>query len=84
MQANLQFRGIGALQSMAQNSNTESTPEQITEIIISNYESLYKFSKFKCSAESRHGKKIYKFDQRKTGYKTLFEHYRKHHKDLFE
>ena len=82
VQINLQFRGIGALQSMAQNSNTESTPEEIREISTSNYESLYKFSKLNSSAECRQCKKIYKFDQRKTGYKTLSEHYRKHHKNL--
>ena len=84
VRVNLQFRGIDALQNMAGNSNTESTPEEITEIITSNYKSPYKSSKLNSSAEYRQCKKIYKFDQRKTGYKTLSEHYRKHHKDLFD
>ena len=84
VQINLQFSGIGILQSMAQNSNTEATSEEIKEIITSDYESLYNFSKLNSSAECRQCKIIYKTDQRKTGYKTLSEHYHKPLNNLFE
>ena len=74
---NLQFREISHLQSMPQNSNSESTPEEITEIITSIYENLYKFFELNSSAECSQCKKIYNFDQKKTGNKTLSKHYRK-------
>ena len=81
---NLQFREINQLQSMAQNPNSESTPEEITEIIISIHENPYKFSELNSSAECSQCKKIYKFDQKKTGNKTLSKHYRKIQKHLVE